>query len=56
MTRLASFIKANKEAVYRLAEENTTRNEDGKVVITNDDNWRQESEWDEVFEELRRNN
>lgn len=54
MSRLAEFIKENKEAVYMLAERNTTRNENGQIVLLENDEWREESEWDDFFDELRR--
>ena len=54
MSRLADFIKQNKEAVYALAEQNTKRNEEGKVVLAKDDPWRDETEWDDLFDIQRR--
>ena len=36
----------------RLAILNTKHNKEGKVVISIDDEWRNETEWDEVFQQL----
>lgn len=49
------FVKKNKEKVYRLAEQNTVRNSKGQVVITKDDPWHDENEWDEYCKELEDN-
>lgn len=35
---------------YKLAKDNTNINSDGKAVILENDEWRDEKEWDEVFE------
>ena len=34
---------------YQLAEENTKKNAEGKVVIEKDDEWINEKEWDELY-------
>ena len=46
------FIKQNKEKAYRLAEQNTTRNSKGQVIISKDDPWVNENEWDEYAKEF----
>ena len=46
------FIKRNKEKIYRIAETNTTRNSKGQVIISKDDPWYYEDEWEEHFMEL----
>lgn len=38
---------------YELAYENTTYNSIGQAVIRKDDEWREETEWDTIFEEMR---
>ena len=34
---------------YKLAMQNTNYNNNGKAVISSDDEWREESEWDEEY-------
>lgn len=38
--------------IYELAEKNTVRNADGQTVISRDDPWFYEDEWDEDYKEL----
>ena len=38
------------EISYRMASGNTKYNAAGKAVISENDEWRDEKEWDEVFE------
>ena len=44
--------KYNKKA-YQLAMQNTKYNEDGKAVVENNDEWRDETEWDDMFEQMK---
>lgn len=37
------------EKAYKMASDNTKYNADGKAVISENDEWRDEKEWDEVF-------
>lgn len=37
------------EKSYKMASDNTKYNADGKAVILENDEWRDEKEWDEVF-------
>lgn len=46
--------KKYNERLYKLALENTKYNSEGKAVITLDDEWREEKEWDDVFEQLQK--
>ena len=39
---------------YRLAMENTKYNDDGKAIISNDDDWVNESEWDDLYKQLKK--
>lgn len=39
---------------YIFAMKNTKYNEDGRVVISKDDEWLEETEWDELYEELKK--
>lgn len=41
------------EKVYELAMKNTTYNKNGKAVISSEDEWVNESEWDDVFEQIK---
>lgn len=39
---------------YKLAIKNTNYNENGVAVISTDDEWRDETEWDDMFEQLKK--
>ena len=39
---------------YQMAIENTKYNTDGNAVVTSDDEWVNESEWDDIFEQMKR--
>lgn len=39
---------------YQTAIQNTTYNNEGKAVIAQDDEWRSESEWDDIFEQMKK--
>jgi hypothetical protein len=41
------------EKAYRLALKNTKYNSDGKAVIEKDDEWRNETEWDDMFNQMK---
>lgn len=41
------------EKAYKMASDNTKYNADGKAVISENDEWRDEKEWDEVFEQMQ---
>jgi DNA-damage-inducible protein J len=38
---------------YQLAMENTTYDSKGRAVITKDDEWREETEWDDIYEQMK---
>ena len=42
------------EKSYKMASDNTKYNADGKAVIPENDEWRDEKEWDEVFEQMQK--
>ena len=42
------------EKTYKMASDNTKYNADGKAVISENDEWRDEKEWDEVFEQMQK--
>ena len=39
---------------YKLAMENTKYNSEGKAVISFDDEWVEDTEWDDVFEQMKK--
>ena len=39
---------------YQIAMENTTYNAKGQAVISKDDDWANETEWDDMFEQMKR--
>ena len=41
------------ERSYKLASENTKYNSEGKAVITLDGEWREEKEWDAMFNQIQ---
>ena len=42
------------EKSYKMASDNTKYNDAGKAVILENDEWRVEKEWDEVFGQLQK--
>lgn len=38
---------------YKLAMENTNYNKEGKATISSDNEWTEESEWDNMFEQVK---
>lgn len=42
MSKLSAFISQNRNLCYAMAEENTQRNSEGRVVISKNDEWRNE--------------
>lgn len=38
---------------YKLAMQNTKYNESGKALIEADDEWKDETEWDDMFEQMK---
>ena len=49
----SQYLEQNKEAAYDYATNNTPCNASGRPVITKDDEWRGETEWDEMFADLQ---
>lgn len=39
---------------YKMAMENTKYNAEGKAVISSDDEWAEETEWDNMFEQMKK--
>ena len=52
MKNFAEFLAENHEAVYAHALATTKYNENGDAVISRDDPWFYEDEWDEHYKEL----
>lgn len=42
------------EKSYKMASDNTKYNDDGKAVISENEEWHDEKEWDEVFEQMQK--
>lgn len=42
------------EKTYKLVSDNTKYDADGNAVILENDEWRDEKEWDEVFEQVQK--
>lgn len=51
--RPAMKIGAYNVGAYRLAIQNTKYDADGKAIISADDDWTNESEWDEMFQQMK---
>lgn len=52
MEALAQYLETNREKAYSFATSNTKYNEQGRPVISRDDEWADESEWDDLFQLL----
>lgn len=39
---------------YKMAMENTKYNTEGKAVISSNDEWAEETEWDDMFEQMKK--
>ena len=46
------MISYDKEKLFEIAKHRTKYNDKGQAVITKEDSWRFEDEWDEFYEEL----
>ena len=49
----ASFVNLNKNVIRKVVDTNSTKNSDGLTVISKDDPWRDESEWDQIDREFK---
>ena len=52
MTEFAAWYKENADKINAAAEANTKRNANGDTVISRDDPWFYEDEWDDYYKEL----
>ena len=53
MSKLAQYLEANKEQAYSFAAANTKYDKQGHPVISKDDEWVNETEWDDLFKQLK---
>ena len=51
---LQNFIRANRDRIHAKIEADAKRNDLGQVVISRDDDWFHEDEWDELYVEVKR--
>lgn len=42
------------QKAYKLAMQNTNYNNEGKAVISKNDEWADESEWDDIFAQMKK--
>ena len=54
MTNFKEFIKQNYKIIKKVTSANVVINSSGVVVITKSDKWRKETEWDTMYEELKK--
>ena len=50
----ADFIRTNKDVIKKVVSSNTVKNQDGLTVITKNDPWRNEKEWDQLGKEIKK--
>ena len=55
MKTFTDFIGKNKTKIRRVVETSSKHNDKGEPVITRDDSWREEHEWDAFYKELSLN-
>ena len=53
MSALAQYLKNNREHAYSYATANTKHNEQGRPAVSQNDEWINESEWDNLFDMLK---
>lgn len=49
MDALSLFIQQNKSKIREISDRNITRNKDSVIVLPENDGWRHEKEWDELY-------
>ncbi|NLI92501.1 MAG: hypothetical protein GX434_09945 [Peptococcaceae bacterium] len=52
-TTFTDFISKNKDVIDKIAKSNTKINKSGLTVISKDDTWLDETEWDEMYKDLK---
>ncbi|AGA67909.1 hypothetical protein Desdi_0363 [Desulfitobacterium dichloroeliminans LMG P-21439] len=53
-TTFTEFISKNKDVIDKIARSNTRINKSGLTVIPKDDTWLDETEWDEMYNNLKK--
>ena len=53
MTLLSEYLKEHRAVAYSIATANTHYDNDGHVVLELNDEWRTESEWDDMFVKMK---
>jgi len=53
MNALSVFIQQNKNKIKKVSEKNITKNKEGLIVLSKDDEWRNETEWDNFYKDVR---
>lgn len=56
MSALAQYLEANREQAYSFATANTKYNICGRPSVSKEDEWVNESEWDDLFNLLKNTN
>lgn len=51
-TSFSDFVSQHREQIHKFSDTNWKKNSDGKYVISKDDPWRREHEWDELKKEF----
>lgn len=50
---LTQYLETNRKKAYSYATSNTSHNTQNRPVISRDDDWVNESEWDDLFDLLK---
>ncbi len=53
MSALAQYLEINRERAYSFASANTKYNTNGRPSVSKEDEWTDESEWDDLFDLLK---
>ena len=56
MNEFDKYLAYHKAEAYALAEQNTVYDENGRAMIPKGDEWETETEWDDLFQELKTTN
>ncbi|MCM1135437.1 MAG: hypothetical protein NC400_07655 [Clostridium sp.] len=52
MSLLTQYLESNREHAYALATENMRYDKHGRPTVSKDDEWLDETEWDDLFHSL----
>lgn len=55
MLTFTEFLDKNREKIIKVAESNTIKNSQGKPIISKNDTWRDEIEWDDLHKCIKKN-